>query len=382
MKKIKTGADKLVEIIQESKKISLDDSAKALGVSKDLVLEWAEFLEKERLISIDYSFSKVFFTERTMTSKEIKESAKEVVFEKDAFVNKIEYALASLEKESVNFKEIKKKFGEVQAGVKKELKIVETELAELEKYNELKSNIDKDIAAQKEKYVAEIESLNLGIKAKEDEFVKLYSKIVKEKEEIDSHKEKILSIKKAQGEISDSIENAKNVLSKLKQDTYNEERSLADKQKSFESLRKDFEKLSDNVIREKKKKIDSLSSSLSKESKEVLGLQDKLFKEASAKISKLQNYEDVGKKLKSGFEGFFDRIIKISKRLDEIELDKEELTKSLVALRDKAKALKVMDGNASFSKQARALEEEIKKQEQKKKNLLGKIHSLLNDLKV
>ena len=382
MKKIKTGPDRLVEIIQESKKISLDDSAKALGVNKELVLEWAEFLERERLISIDYSFSKVFFTERVMSSKEIKASAKEVVYEKDAFINKIDYALASLERESVNFKEIKHKFNEVQSGVKDELKIVEKELAELEQYNKLKSNIDKDILAQKDKYVKEVEVLKQDISVRENEFVKLYSKVVKEKESIDVHKEKISSIKQAQKEIVDSIKNANSVLAKIKEDAYNEERSLDIKLKSFDALKKDFENLSGKIIGEKKKKIDSLSSSLVKESKELVKVQEKLFNDAKYKISKLESYEGVGKKIKAGFEGFFDRVIKISKKIDEIELDKAELNKSLLALKNKAKALEVMSSSASFKKQALAVEAEIKKQEEKKKTLLNKIQSLLNDLKV
>src|SRR5690606_11647469 len=132
MKKIRTGADKLVDLIQTTKKISIDDAAKTLGISPNLVQEWADFLEKERIITIEYNFSKAYLTERKMSSKEIKETAKEVVFEKDVIVRKIEYAISALDKESVDFNEIKNRFVSVQSQVKNEIKTVEKELAELE----------------------------------------------------------------------------------------------------------------------------------------------------------------------------------------------------------------------------------------------------------
>ena len=48
MKSIQTGVDKLVEVIGTSKRISLDDATKKLGVSTQVVQEWAEFLEREK----------------------------------------------------------------------------------------------------------------------------------------------------------------------------------------------------------------------------------------------------------------------------------------------------------------------------------------------
>ena len=382
MKKIKTGADKLVEIIQDAKKISLDDAAKALGVSKDLVLEWAEFLDKEKLISINYSFSKVFFTERTMSSREIKESAKEIVHEKDAFISKIEYALASLEKESVNFNEIKKKFNDVQKGVKDELKVVETEISELEKYNVLKGNVDKDIEAQKKSFNNELKQLTVELNDKEEEYVKLYSKVIKEKEEIEEHKQRLLDIQKSQEEISMSIKSASAVLSKLNEDAYAESRLLKTKIKQFDDLKKDFDQLSKDVLTDKTKKIESMSNSLNKEADAISKTQEKLLADARAKVAKLDNYDAVSKKLKDSFEGFFNKLLKISKKIDEIDVDKESLNKNLLILRDKARAFKVMDSSNSLKKQAQELELQIKKQEEAKTKLLGKIRSLLDDLKV
>ncbi len=382
MKRIKTGADKLIEIIQESKKISLEDASKALGVSKDIVREWAEFLERERLISIDYSFSKVYFTERKLSAKEMKQSAKEIVYEKDAFVNKVEYAIASLERESVNFEEIKKKFSDVQEGVKKELKIVEKELADLEKYNKLKTNVDREIEEQKKKFKTEISNLDDELKKRESDYLKIYTKIVKEKEAIDEHKKRISSLQKAQKDISDSIKSANEVLFKLKKDLSHEESVFKSRVNSFDKLKAEFNALSERVVIDKKKKIGTISSLFEKETKKLSDRQDALLKDAKRKASKLESYEYLGKKIKGSFEGFFDKTIRISKKIDEIDKEKDELRRRLLSVKEKARALKLMSSNANLKSQAREIDAEIKKQEEAKGKLFKKIRSLLDDLKV
>ncbi len=382
MNKIKTGADKLVSIIQETGRISLEDASKALGVNSGLVQEWAEFLEKEKVISIDYSFSKVFFTERKLSSGEIKSSAKEVVYEKDAFVRKLEYALSSLDREVINFNEIKKKFNSVHGEVKDEIKTVEKELSELKKYDDLKTNIDKEIEAQKAKYEKEIEKLSGDIKSREDEYVEIYTKIIAEREKVNDHKSRLESIRKAQKEISDSISSANSVLLKLKDDLRSEEDEMASRLKVLHKLDSEFDDLNNRLVKDKKTKISNVLSALEKESSQLLERQNKLLDEAKKKAAKLGSYKALEKNITDSFKGFFNKTIAISKKIDEIDIGKDELKNNLVALKNKAEALNLMSSNEKLKAQASELDAQIKKQEQAKNNLVNKIKSLLEDLKL
>ena len=54
---LKTGVDRLVSLIQEKKRISVPEAAKELGVSQIVVEEWADFLEEDGIISIEYKFA-------------------------------------------------------------------------------------------------------------------------------------------------------------------------------------------------------------------------------------------------------------------------------------------------------------------------------------
>ena len=57
MGNIQTGVDRLVALIKEKEKISIDEAAKTLGVSKINIQEWADFLEEEGIIEIKYGFA-------------------------------------------------------------------------------------------------------------------------------------------------------------------------------------------------------------------------------------------------------------------------------------------------------------------------------------
>ena len=73
MNQIETGVDRLVKLVNSEKKISVENAAKKLGISKIVVQEWVGFLEEEKLISIDYKFSKMMLIERKLTDVEVKE---------------------------------------------------------------------------------------------------------------------------------------------------------------------------------------------------------------------------------------------------------------------------------------------------------------------
>lgn len=389
MSQIKTCADKLIDLIHNIKRISLEDAAKSLGANKELVQEWAELLEKEKLISIDYSFSKTFLTERKATKKEIKTSAKDVVFEKDVFVNKVEYAIASLSKEATNFNEIKKKFNSLHGKVKNEVKTIEKEISELEKYDQLKTNIDKEIEKQKEEYQKEVEILNKDIEIHKSKFDNLNINILKKKEEITTHKEKIQDLDSSREDIEKSLKNAyqfidysKIAITKLEKDLKNHEKTIKIKQDSLNEMIFELDKLSDRLIKEKKKKIETLEKTISKSSEKIINSQDTLLRNARAKTAKLQNYERLNQKIREGSKGFFEKTIKISKKIEEIDKEKEELRNNLKNLYEKTKSFNILCSNSELKEQTKEIENEIKKQEESKKKFANKIKSLLNDLKV
>ena len=145
MKDIETGVDRLVSLVAKVKNIDLNDAAKDLGVSESVVREWAEFLDEEGIISVEYGLSKVILSEKILTKKEAESKIKEYHSKKDAFVRKVETTLQILESETEEFDKIKAEFAELKNDIGSEMDEVKEELDELRHYEDLKHNIDNDI---------------------------------------------------------------------------------------------------------------------------------------------------------------------------------------------------------------------------------------------
>ena len=114
---IETGVDKLVDIIERKKRVSINEAADELGVSIPVVQEWADFLEDEGLITIEYKLSRTYLCERKLNKKEIEKKAKEYSSKKDAFTRKVEMALKSMERESAGFDRIKEEFKKLHESI-------------------------------------------------------------------------------------------------------------------------------------------------------------------------------------------------------------------------------------------------------------------------
>ncbi len=54
---VKTGADRLLELVKASKEVSMSAAAKELGVSAATIEAWANFLEEDGLVAVKYNFT-------------------------------------------------------------------------------------------------------------------------------------------------------------------------------------------------------------------------------------------------------------------------------------------------------------------------------------
>lgn len=59
-KSVKTGVDALLELLKQNEKIALADAAKSLQMPEKTVKLWVDFLVEEKLIGIEYKFTKPY----------------------------------------------------------------------------------------------------------------------------------------------------------------------------------------------------------------------------------------------------------------------------------------------------------------------------------
>ena len=104
---IETGVDKLVGLVKKQKRVSIAEAAKFLNVSTDVIEEWADFLEEEGIISVEYKLTTPYLVERDMDLAEVEKKAKDFVDKKEGFIRNAEVAVAKIELDSEAVKHMK-----------------------------------------------------------------------------------------------------------------------------------------------------------------------------------------------------------------------------------------------------------------------------------
>jgi chromosome segregation ATPase len=381
VKSIQTGVDKLVELISSEKKINIDDASKKLGVSSQVIQEWGEFLEKEGLITIEFSLSKVWLCEKKLSKKEIISAAKEISSEKDAFLRKIDSALKTLQKDTAGFEEIKDQFTKIQSNVKDKINIVEQELNELEKYTNFKQNIDKEIEKQKQEYNKQLSEIVKNVQKTKNEYSALNESMALELKEIAAAHEKVLALQRTQATLITTVNSAKDSLKHLEKEIGQEEESISGRLKRIDELKSKAESIQKMLTNNNAPLINKVVDQINKDRDKILKEQDDLLDKAKAKTKELQDYSDLIDKIRGSFKGFFAKKIKTEQMIIKIEQEKTELEKSLQKLEEKAKTLDLMNSSKELKSQISSISQALKDYEQGKSSLIRKVNDLIDFIK-
>ncbi len=377
MTSIKTGVDKLVELISQKKRISVDEASKSLGVGKDLIQEWAEFLEEEGVVMIEYKLSTIWINEKRITRDDVINTAKEVMSEKEAFSRKIDVAITSLEKETLGFEDVRREFTNIQSHIKSEIDTVKTQLSELERYDSLKKNLDKEVFGIREKYGAAVKEAEDKLQLQAKKYDELKTLISKETKNVDQYSIHIEDLKKVRQDYEKSISSLKLSLKNIEDTLANYKRSFDESSRNIsqykESLRRLDVELSARKDSSLLKKFEDLKSGQSS----LLKNQQDIASEIKTKAAGFDSYSNVSEKIHKSFEGFFSKNINTEKLINEIEKEKEDLIKELEELKKKVLVFDIVRKNDSVKSQIKEIEDSIKSQELRRKGIKSKIEKLV-----
>jgi hypothetical protein len=378
---IKTGADKLVELVSEKKKVLLDDAAKKLGVGKEVVREWAEFLEEEGMVSLEYSLSKVWITEKKITKDDILTNAKEIISEKDALSRKIDVAITALQDETAGFEDIRKEFSKIQGHIKNEIDVVKKQLGELERYDSLRKNLDKDISKQKTDYESFVKDAQDKLKLESQKYDELRAVIEKEKKNLEQYAQKLDELRRLRndyehtlGSLKESLKNIDGVMSDYKI-------RFDDANQVIDNYTRALKKL-DTEISEKKgslltQKLSALKANEEKLFKNQLAMEN----EIKDRMNALQSHSGISDKVQGNFSGFFSKSITTEKLIAEIENDKTDLTKNLEALKSKVNSFTLQTTNLIMKSELKDIDIKIKEYEHKKLAIKYNIEKLISTIR-
>ena len=358
---IETGVDKLVNLVNERGRIALQDAAKELGVSTTVIQEWVDFLEEEGIISVEYKITKPYLVERKLTKKEVETKAKEFASRKEVFVRKAEGSLGFLEKQAQELKKVKSEFDRLKQELGIELDTVRGDLRELERYQQLKEELQKQVEEQKNEAKLKIEELTNRVLREQKKYQELIADIKKEKEELSREKTESKSIEESEKILNRKLTELKGMIASIEKKILDEDITIKNSEFHIEKLNLLIDEIKQRV-EEEKSIIDPLVEKSREQKKKVIELQNNILKKIAKKQASVSNVKSITKKVKD----FFQKKLAVADMVDRVTKDRDELEKSLIDLIKKAKSFQLSAKSGDVGKQMLELEKKFNDVDKKK----------------
>ncbi len=375
---IETGVDKLVGLVKKQKRVSIAEAAKFLNVSTDVIEEWADFLEEEGIISVEYKLTTPYLVERDMDLAEVEKKAKDFVDKKDGFIRNAEVAVAKIELDSEAVKHMKKEFLCLKEGLEQEVKAMKTDLSELEKYEALKGNIDEQITQAKNEYTKKIDELNRKIEGEKKKYSEVIQGIEKGKKDIDTKKIRVNELKDMEDHLLHKLSEFKAMMEKIKSSINEEEEDIEDVEDHLERL----EKMSESIEGGIQQKIGAVSGIMAENEKtkqKIIDIQDNIVKKAVKYQEDAKEETKKGKDTAKKFEEFFRKKMQAEEMILSVEKEGQMLERELVYLIKKAKAFDLSPNKKKMGVNVKELKtrfQNVEKKQGKYKEELKKLMSL------
>ena len=378
---IETGVDKLVALVKQNKRISVPDAAKILNVSRVVIEEWANFLEEEGIISIEYKFTTPYLVERQLTKKDIEDKVKEFKGKKDGFVRKAEVTLSLLEKRGEAFDDIKASFKKLKEEMGSDLKKVEQELKLLQEYNSEKRGIDEEINKQELVFKQRIKDMESQISKEKQRYTNILTDIKHDESALNKEQVNAGSMRAMLKEMNSGVKQMQESMESIKE-KLSRQNEMIDSVESHISRLKSIADSQKKVMEAKSSEMKGLVAESVDQEKKIMSLQDDILKKCALKKKLLSDEVAGGKSCAENFKKFFESNKKIDEYLNKINEDKIHLEKELKELIVKAKAFNLMTKSQDVKNYVNDLQKKFKQVEADKDSFEREIGNLHNMIKV
>ncbi|MEM4267486.1 MAG: hypothetical protein QXK37_01510 [Candidatus Woesearchaeota archaeon] len=377
---IETGVDKLVKLVNEKTRISTSEAAKILGVSPAVIDEWADFLEEEGIISLEYKLATTYLVERKLSKKEITKKEKEYHSSKEAFIRKVESAITTLDRECEGLENLKKEFAAIKKELGSDIDSVKQELAELENYERLKKNIDKQLLEQQAAFKNKIQELEKELLKEKSKYQELVDDIELERVKLAEEKSQSLGLKEQEAGLLKKLDEFSDIIKKIRESIYQEDKKIEITEEHIKALEKSAEKIKSRIL-EEKKKLEPLIEQSKMGEKKILSLQQDVLAKVLEKKKSMQNVPQDAKSAAKKFEAFFSRKNEVEKILEETDALRISLREELNNLIKKATAFNLASNSADVKKHISELEKKFVEVDKKRESFHNKLKKLLSLVK-
>ena len=380
IKTIKTGVDKLVDLIKERKTVTVEEAAKLLSMPKGLVEELADFLEEKEVIGITYKFSVPHLTYKELTHEQVENRAKQFAGRRVGFVRKVDATLQSLDQHSESLSKLKEEFLKLNKELDTKVVHAKGELDLLSRYEQMKRDIDNQILEQEKEFTENKRTIDAQILLKKKAIDNLVSQITAEEEKL-SKEERLAKLLKADQE---QLELALNAA--LKKDYVIEEKLKSGKSVVDEAIAKvtSYKQLAELAKRDMQKQTETLAPLLeeSRQHERKITELKKNFMEKVASESKVMDKASLNEaeKIRLRFKGLFQKKASAERIVYQLNSDLEGIKKELKELAKEAMVIQLTSKSKNVSEVVKDFEGKFQTLSQKKEKFQKEVYKLMNQL--
>jgi myosin heavy chain 9/10/11/14 len=377
MGKISTGVDKLVALVHDKQKLTVDEAAKTLGVSKTIVQEWADFLEEEGLVAIKYSLSKTYLVEKNLSKRDVADKEKQFATQRETFIRKVDTTIAQLENETASFEAFKKEFQTIKNEIGAGLGNVEKELDQLRSYESLKTDVAGDLAKQHAVFAKKQEEAEAQIKREYKQYEEVLQAVAAEQKALSAQKARVDLIIKSEQEATQKLDAYAKLIENLRKKASDEISQLGVDEQQLLKLQKNATTIKADLEAIESKTLKPLRELHMEHDVQVRKLEQKIMQKAGEVKTAAKKPGSMSKDLRKKLEEFFKRKKALEDMLHTIEKDRADLAGELKELQQRADAYRL----GKTSVRMEELESKLKTVEERKKGLRGHISAFLKLLK-
>lgn len=379
---IETGVDKLIALLEKKKDLSIPEAADMLGVPRVVVEEWAAFLEEEGLISIDYKFATARLKLKKLTERETKRKTQEFIGKKEGFLRQLESTLSYINKEQDWLDKLKKEFEGLTAEVGEEVKSIEGELKTLEKFEKLKTGLDKDIVLQEESFKKKVQHIGQELEEKKKTYGEFLRHIKEEEVSLDKEKDTAVALLEEEDKLSKELKKINAWIDSLNRKIGDEEGKIHGAEKHIDELKKYADTIRGDIQGSEQEIAELISKSKEQETNIVKlqeGILSKFLNERKKMAAGTKSIKDIQESFTTAFatkKEILNLFTKMERELVSIREDFHTLIKE-------ARIIKFTTGESDVEKHAKEMEEKYKELERRREEFERgalKLTSLLKEV--
>ncbi|MFH1409550.1 MAG: hypothetical protein ABIH34_06580 [Nanoarchaeota archaeon] len=372
---IQTGVDRLVDLIQAKHRISFTDAAKELGVSKNVIEEWSNFLEEEGIISVEYTFTTPYLTEKKLTKKEIKKKGKEFHGQKDAFVRKVDSTMNSIEASTAGLDKMREQFDKLKTKLGTEIESVRGELEELKHYEDLKKGIDQEMMKQRQEFQDKIAEINNQILSEQKKYQDLLDQVDAGSQKLEGKRVEIVTITEQERKLEENLQKLTESMRGFHEQVVKDKAQVILEEKHIDNLKKLSNKIG-KEIKEKKANLPSIIAESKKHEEKIIEAHQKILEKLSTRSHKMDTRIRKGEDVYNKFKDFFEKKRDIQTLIAKITQDKLMLENELKDLVKKAIAFEVSAKTGTMQQHIKDMQDKLEHIEKKKSFLQRELESL------